>query len=127
MAYNTISQMDFGQAIATEDLTGKLHFAGVQTGEEVALPTAAGEAANVMIHTDAPKGISVRTVFKGVSKAVAGGTFSAGAKVATAADGRVVEATNGDVILGDAVIEATAENEVVTINFYGVGQSEKTA
>ena len=122
MAYNTISQMDFGQAIASEDLTGKLYFLGVQAGETVGVNTTAGGAANVVIHTDSPSGIAVRTVFKGITKAVAGAAFAAGADLASDAAGKVVTAGTGDVVVGKAITAAGEANEVITINFFGDGR-----
>jgi hypothetical protein len=124
MAYNTISQLDFGQAIAQEDFTGKQYFLGVQTGEEVVVASTAGGAANVVIHTDAPSGISVRTVFKGVTKVVAGDAVTAGADVASDANGKVVTATTGDVVVGTAVTAASEDGEVMTINFFGDGRRD---
>ena len=122
MAYNTISQMDFGQAIASEDLTGKLYFLGVQAGETVGVNTTAGGAANVVIHTDSPSGIAVRTVFKGITKAVAGAAIAADADLASDAAGKVVTAATGDVVVGKAITAAGEENEVITINFFGDGR-----
>ncbi|MAX51295.1 MAG: hypothetical protein CMH22_04900 [Methylophaga sp.] len=122
MAYNTISQMDFGQAIASEDLTGKLYFLGAQVGETVGVNTTAGGAANVVIHTDSPSGIAVRTVFKGITKAVAGAAIAADADLASDAAGKVVTAATGDVVVGKAITAAGEENEVITINFFGDGR-----
>ncbi len=124
MAYNTISQMDFGQAIASEDLTGKLYFLGVQAGETVGVNTTAGGAANVVIHTDSPSGIAVRTVFKGITKAVAGAAIAADADLASDATGKVVtaDAVAGDVVVGKAITAAGEANEVITINFFGDGR-----
>lgn len=122
MAYNTISQMDFGQAVASEDLTGKLYFLGVQAGETVGVNTTAGGAANVVIHTDSPSGIAVRTVFKGITKAVAGAAIAADADLASDAAGKVVTAATGDVVVGKAITAAGEENEVITINFFGDGR-----
>ena len=122
MAYNTISQMDFGQAVASEDLTGKLYFLGVQVGETVGVNTTAGGAANVVIHTDSPSGIAVRTVFKGITKAVAGAAIAADADLASDAAGKVVTAATGDVVVGKAITAAGEENEVITINFFGDGR-----
>lgn len=122
MAYNTISQMDFGQAVASEDLTGKLYFLGVQAGETVGVNTTAGGAANVVIHTDSPSGIAVRTVFKGITKAVAGAAIAADADLASDATGKVVTAVTGDVVVGKAITAAGEDNEVITINFFGDGR-----
>jgi len=122
MAYNTISQMDFGQAVASEDLTGKLYFLGVQAGETVGVNTTAGGAANVVIHTDSPSGIAVRTVFKGITKAVAGAAIAADADLASDAAGKVVTAGTGDVVVGKAITAAGEANEVITINFFGDGR-----
>lgn len=122
MAYNTISQMDFGQSVASEDLTGKLYFLGVQAGETVGVNTTAGGAANVVIHTDSPSGIAVRTVFKGITKAVAGAAIAADADLASDATGKVVTAVTGDVVVGKAITAAGEANEVITINFFGDGR-----
>ncbi len=122
MAYNTISQMDFGQAVASEDLTGKLYFLGAQVGETVGVNTTAGGAANVVIHTDSPEGIAVRTVFKGITKAVAGAAIAADADLASDAAGKVVTAVTGDVVVGKAITAAGEANEVITINFFGDGR-----
>lgn len=122
MAYNTISQMDFGQAVASEDLTGKLYFAGVLDGESVAVATTAGGAADVIIHTDSPSGIAVRTVFKGITKAVAGGAILANADLAVNATGQVVTAVATDTVIGRAITAAGEANEVITINFFGDGR-----
>lgn len=119
MAYNTISQMDFGQAIAATDLTGKLYFAGVLTGESVDVAATAGGRVDCVIHTDSPAGISSRVVFKGVTKAVAGAAVAAGADVAVNASGQFVTAAATNVVVGKAITAAGAAGEVLTINFYG--------
>ncbi len=119
MAYNTISQLDFGQAIAATDFTGDLYKAGVETGESVALVASAGGRVDCVVHTDAPAGISVRTVKKGTTKASAGAAVSAGDLIAVDANAQFVTAVGGDEVVGKAVTAAGAINEIFTMYFYG--------
>lgn len=119
MAYDTISQMDFGQAIAAVDMTDNLFKAGVLTGESVALAGTAGGRVDCVIHTDAPAGIAVRTVLKGVTKASAGAAVTAGAEVAVDANGQFVPATATDIVVGKSITAADAAGEIFTVYFYG--------
>lgn len=119
MAYNTISQMDFGQAIAASDFTGDLFKGGILTGESVDLAGVAGGRIDCVIHTDAPSGLSVRTVLKGVTKASAGDSVSAGDEIAVDANGQFVTATSTDSVVGKAITAAGAQGEIFTMYFYG--------
>lgn len=127
MAYNTISQLDFGQAIAASDFTGDLYKAGVETGESVALATSAGARIDCVIHTDAPEGIAVRTVKKGTTKASAGAAVSAGDEVAVDVNAQFVTAVTGDIVVGKAVTAAGEVNEIFTMYFYGADSYEVPA
>lgn len=119
MAYNTISQMDFGQATAASDLTGDLFKAGILTGESVDLASVAGGRVDCVVHTDSPLGLAVRVVLKGVTKASAGAAVSAGDEIAVDANGQFVTAVSTDVVLGKAITAAGAQNEIFTMTFYG--------
>lgn len=119
MAYNTISQVDFGQAVATTDMTGDLFKGGILTGEAVDLAAAAGGRIDCVIHTDAPVGITVRCVLKGVTKASAGAAVTAGDLIAVDANGQFVTAVATDVVVGKAITAAGAQGEIFTMNFYG--------
>lgn len=122
MAYNTISQMDFGQATAASDLTGDLFKAGILTGESVDLASVAGGRVDCVVHTDSPLGLAVRVVLKGVTKASAGAAVSAGDEIAVDANGQFVTAAAGtpnDVVVGKAITAAGAANEIFTMHFYG--------
>lgn len=119
MAYNTISQLDFGQAIAASDFTGDLYKAGVETGESVALASVAGGRVDCVVHTDAPSGFAVRTVKKGTTKASAGAAVSAGDEIAVDANAQFVTATSTDIVVGKAVTAAGAADEIFTMYFYG--------
>ncbi|MBG23665.1 MAG: hypothetical protein CMF22_10105 [Idiomarinaceae bacterium] len=119
MAYNTISQVDFGQAIAASDFTGDLFKGAILTGESVDLAGSAGGRIDAVVHTDAPAGISVRLVLKGVTKASAGDSVTAGDEIAVDANGQFVTATTSDIVVGKAITEAGAQGEIFTMYFYG--------
>lgn len=129
MAYNTISQMDFGQAVAATDFTGDLYKGVVLTGESAALAATAGGRIDAVLHTDAPAGISVRVVMKGVTKASAGAAVAVGDEVAVDVNGQFVTAAAGtpnNVVVGKAITAAGAANEIFTMNFYGADTYRST-
>lgn len=122
MAYNTISQVDFGQATAATDFTGDLYKGAVITGESVDLASTAGGRIDAVVHTDAPAGLAVRLVLKGITKASAGAAIAAGAEVAVDANAQFVTAAAGtpnDAVVGKAITAAGAANEIFTMYFYG--------
>ena len=71
-------------------------------------PSAAGRAAEVAIN--------------GKMQVKCGGAVTAGGPVASDASGQAVDATTGDIILGEAM-EAGASGEVITILFHPRGAS----
>lgn len=52
---------------------------------------------------------------RGISIVMCGGTFSAGDKITTDSQGRAVEATSGDVVLGIAVEDSAGENTLSSV------------
>lgn len=89
-------------------------FVTLESDGNVDLANAAGENAYGVCIAGAAAGRSVTVVRTGSCMVVAGGTISAGAAVATDANGAAAAATTGNVILGYAK-EAAVAGQVIEV------------
>lgn len=110
--------------LAGADLSAKQYTFVTSDGDEVTT-TGAGEAATGVLWNDPESGRAASVVRGGEPMVYAGAAIAVGAEIASDADGKAVTALSTDVILGVARTAATAEDELVTITFYGPSQTVK--
>jgi hypothetical protein len=110
--------------LAGADLSAKQYTFVTSDGDEVTT-TGAGEAATGVLWNDPESGRAASVVRGGEPMVYAGAAIAVGAEIASDADGKAVTAVSTDVILGVARTAATAEDELVTITFYGPSQTVK--
>lgn len=107
---------------AGSDLTDKQFHLVVSDGDEVNVPSAGTTATGVLFNNPA-SGFAATVVRAGEPNVFVGtGGVAVGDKLATDADGKVVTAASGDVVVGEAR-EAGAADTLVRITFYGQGQT----
>lgn len=117
----TIGQVNTETFIAQGAVT-KLTFVKPHASERGVVAAGAGEAAVGVALLDGTAGVPIGVVTEGRVKVTAGGAVTAGGNVASDANGEVVNATTGDIILGTAM-ETGVDNQVVTIQFYQGGNA----
>ena len=93
---------------AASDLTGKEFRLVKQTVDGIAI-CGAGEAAIGVLDYGAPaKGLSSAVLIDGILSALTGGVFASGVKLASDAEGRLVQATSGKHVVGIAMGDSAA-------------------
>ena len=120
MAYeSTLSEITL---TAGADLSASQYlFVEVSAADTVTVADTAGEAV-VGVLTNAPaSGETASVALSGVCKLTAGAAVSAGAKVATDADGKAVAATAGAVIHGIALEAAGADGDIIAVALFPNG------
>jgi Uncharacterized conserved protein (DUF2190) len=94
----------------------------VTASRQVNLANAGGEAIDGILQNDPVSGYVADVGFMGVSKAVAGAAFSAGALLMTDSNARLIAATTSNVAVAKAIEAATAANQVVTVMVMNFGK-----
>lgn len=103
----------------------KLSTPSSDNNARVALATAASDQALGVALVDAADGEVVRVQMLGLGYVIANGAFSAGDSLSVAAaTGKVDTAGSGDLLVGIALEEATAQNDVVVCKLYCNGSVE---
>ena len=103
----------------------KLSTPSSDNNARVTVAAAAADSALGVALTDAADGEVVRVQMLGLAYVVANGAFSAGDKLSVAAaTGKVDTAASGDVLVGLALEEATAQNDQVIVQLYCNGSVE---
>lgn len=92
-------------------------------GERTVNTPTLGAAADGVLLNDPINGQAAAVAVFGRVKVQAGGNIAAGADVATNAQGRVVAAATGNVVLGKAT-EAAVNNQYITIDFNANGRTK---
>jgi hypothetical protein len=87
----------------------------VTASRQVNLANAGGEAIDGILQNDPVAGFVADVGFNGISKAVAGAAFAAGALLMTDTSARLITATAGLYVVAEAIEPATAVNQVVTV------------
>lgn len=82
---------------------------------QAAVCGAGGESIGILQNKPAAQGRAAEIAVSGASKVVAGGTVTAGSKVASDSAGKVVNAVSGDIAVGWALDGTTTAGEFVTI------------
>jgi len=104
---------------ANTDLSAKQFFVVKLTNSsgtaQAALCGAGAESFGILQNKPAAQGRAAEVAVAGASKAVAGGTVTAGSKVASDSAGKVVDAVSGDIAVGWALEGTTTAGELVTI------------
>jgi hypothetical protein len=95
---------------ASADLSADQYCVVKISSSQIALDATAGGATafGVLQNKPSAAGQAGEVAVGGVSKVIAGGTFSAGAKLTNDASGHVVTATTGDTILGIAIADGAS-------------------
>lgn len=111
-----------GVCTAAADLSAKKYTAvKVIAAFTVSSVTVAGEAPYGILQND-PKINESATVRRiGITHAKAGAAVAAGAKIAVAADGRLITAVTGNTIIGTALSAAGAANVIFALDLLGQG------
>lgn len=134
-----------GQSItlaAAADLSAKQFYAVKVDSNGRAAVAGAGEAAIGILQNNPASGVPASIMVSGTTKAVAGGSITAGDVVAANADGKIVSATKGrtntsdagaaaDALLGSNVLgialTGAASNDIFTIALMHMGAVPTTA
>lgn len=107
--------------VAAADLSTH-QFKFVTLGASGVTLTGAGAAADGVVINNPTTGGAATVVVFGRVPVVASGTITAGANVASGANGTVAAATTGNVILGKAT-EAAVAGQVITVDFFKGGNA----
>lgn len=110
--------------LAAADLSAKQYYAAKVDSNGAAALAGAGEFAIGLIQNNPGSGYSTTVRVAGVSKAVAGGSVTAGAKVAADANGKLVAATDAKVNTSDA---GAAADAVIASNVIGIALESASA
>lgn len=94
----------------------------VTAARQVNLASTGGEAIDGILQNDPASGYVADVGFMGISKAVAGAAFSAGALLMTDTSGRLITATSTNSAVAKAIEAATAANQVVTVFVMNFGK-----
>lgn len=111
--------------VAGADLS-EAQFRFVTAGATGVTLTGAGEAADGVVINDPASGGAATVVVFGRVIVEAGGNILAGAEVTAGANGVVVAATTGDIVLGKAA-EAAVSGQLITVDFFKGGNEVPTA
>lgn len=107
--------------VAGADLS-EAQFRFVTAGASGVTLTGAGEAADGVVINDPADGAAATVVVFGRVIVEAGDGVDAGADITSDATGKVVPATENDIILGKAV-EAGVADQLITVDFYKGGNA----
>jgi len=108
---------------AGSDLSSnQFQFVDVSADGQVDLSGDGAYAIGILQNEPAAAGRAAEVAINGKTQVKCGGTVTAGGPVASDASGQAVDATSGDVILGEAM-EAGASGEVITILFHPRGSA----
>lgn len=110
--------------LAGADLSTKQYTFVTSDGDEVTT-TGAGASATGVLWNNPALGRAASVVRGGEPMVYAGAAIAVGAEIASDANGKAVTAVSTDVIIGQARTAASAADELVTITFYGKGQTVK--
>lgn len=94
----------------------------VTAGRAVNLASTGGEAIDGILQNDPISGFIADVGFSGVSKAVSGAAFAAGALLMTDTSGRLITATAGNFAVAKAIEAATGANQVITVTVMSFGK-----
>ncbi len=111
---------DGGNVTASADLSAKQYFAVKITGSRVVgLPTAATDFVYGILQNKPKSGAACDVALFGITKAVAGGSVTAGHLMGVASGGAVVEfvTSSGNTAIGYA-LEAGVSAQVITMHFF---------
>jgi len=97
--------------------TGQFLCVKVNATRSVAVTSASTDVVHGILQNDPKAGQAAQVVYNGVSKAMAGASFSAGVRLMSDTLGRVITAgaTTTNSVLGVAIESATATGQIVTI------------
>lgn len=80
------------------------------------------QALGILQDKPAAQGRAAQVCVLGVTKAVAGGTVTAGSMVASDSTGRVVNAVSGDIAIGIALEGTSTAGEIVSVHTAPIGK-----
>ncbi len=124
MEYSGINQSPTVCLTAASALTAPQGLALKLTSSGVALPSAGGDVVGLAIVSNPDSvaaGGRVDIQVKDIGIWVAGGSFAAGALLATDAAGKAVSATAGDYIVARALTAASAAGDLVRVQLLNAG------
>lgn len=105
---------------AGSDLSTKQYFlVTINSSGELALTGDGAYASGVLQDKPAAQGRAGAIVTQGETRVSAGGAFNAGELLASDANGQAVNAATNDAVIGQALEAATAQNDIVRIDFFG--------
>ena len=120
---SVMQSRDTRTEIAGADLSAaQFKFVTLDSGAVVTLAGTAGEAVYGVLIVGAATGRAVTVIRSGSVMIEAGGTITAGAAVATDANGDAVAATTGDIIAGYAK-EAAVDGQIIEIELVTGGNA----
>ncbi|WP_407146256.1 hypothetical protein [Bradyrhizobium sp. ORS 86] len=103
---------------------GAGQFLAVKTtaGRAVNLASTGGEAIDGILQNDPVQGYVADVGVMGISKAVAGGSFSAGALLMTDTSARLITATTGNFAVAKALEASTGAGQIITVFVQNFGK-----
>lgn len=104
-----------GLFTASADLTTKQFHAVKVSGEFTLTFSGAGEKSYGILQNDPDDTEAANAERDGVSKAVAGAAYAAGANLMANAAGRLITATSGNHVVAQALEAATADGDICTV------------
>lgn len=105
---------------AGSDLSAKQYYlVTINSSGELALTGDAGYASGVLQNEPAAQGRAGAIVTQGETRVIAGGAFNAGELLGSNSAGKAVNAATNDAVIGQALEAATADGDIVRIDFFG--------
>jgi hypothetical protein len=115
--------VDGGQNNAAVDLSAAQFKAVKITGSRVLnLASTGGEAIHGILQNKPKQGAPCNVAFGGISKALAGAAFSAGAFLMTDTSGRFITATTGNMVVAQALEASAQAGQIVTVRVLDGGR-----
>jgi hypothetical protein len=113
-----------GSALDGPGGSGQFLCVYISASRSVNVQTSAGGQVYGILQNTPPSGGPADVGILGVSKAVAGASFSAGAVLACDSAGRLIAQTSTNIAVAIAIEAATAANQIVTVALIGaLGQA----
>lgn len=109
-------------SLAGANGSGQFLAVKVTAGRAVNIATTGGEAIDGILQNDPVSGFVADVGFSGVSKAMSGASFSAGALLMTDTSGRLITATSTNFAVAKALEAAGAANVLVTVLVQNFGK-----
>lgn len=99
--------------------TKQYYLVTINSSGELAVTGDGAFASGVLQNEPAAQGRAGAIVTHGETRVSAGAAFNAGVLLASDTNGQAVDAASNDAVIGQALEAATAQNDVVRIQFFG--------